>query len=218
MYTEAYSLVEVGCPPSWTYLVPITLYNALRLSQSFKGCDLPPSLLSNCWQAHWSLPQKETHTHVKLVLPSLNLTMPTSTGHALLCPFYGHRNWKTGNSGGWSSLSGSLKVRWGSGVDTGFNFSYSFYLICCLTRRRFKNKACINLHGKDRLFCRQVGLFVHRTETVYLRLGREPTGSGFEPSQNPWFSNWDHRLGFRTKWSSGSWCLITERIQWETKW
>ena len=24
--------------------------------------------------------------------------------------------------------------------------------------------------------------------------------------------------GFRTKWNSDSWCLIAERIQWETKW
>ena len=35
---------------------------------------------------------------------------------------------------------------------------------------------------------------------------------------NPWPSNWDHRPGLGTQWSSGSWCLIAERIQWETKW
>ena len=210
--------MEVNCSPSWTSLVLITLCHVLRLSHSFKGCGLLPFLLFHYRQVHWSLWLKETHTHVNFVLPSLDLTMPTSTGQALLCPFYGWRNWETGRSGVWSSLSGSLKVRWGSGFDTDSNFSYSFYLICCLTLKRFRNKTHMNLYGKDWIFCRQIGLFVHATETIYLRLGREPTWLGLEPSEDPWSSNWDHRPGFRTKWSSCSWCLITERIQWETKW
>ena len=33
---------------------------------------------------------------------------------------------------------------------------------------------------------------------------------------NPWSFNCDHSPGLRTYWSSGSWCLIIERIQWET--
>ena len=48
-------------------------------------------------------------------------------------------------------------------------------------------------------------------------LGLEPTQPGLKPGQNPPSYNWDHTPGFRT-WSSGSWCLIAERIQWETKW
>ena len=58
-------------------------------------------------------------------------------------------------------------------------------------------------------------------ETVYLRWGLEPMFWDLNPcgwDSNLCSSNWDCRPGFRTKWSSGSWCFISERIQWETKW
>ena len=58
-------------------------------------------------------------------------------------------------------------------------------------------------------------------ETVYLRWGLEPMFWELNPcgwDSNLCSSNWDCRPGFRTKWSSGSWCFISERIQWETKW
>ena len=50
-------------------------------------------------------------------------------------------------------------------------------------------------------------------ETVYLRCGLEPMCWDLNPygwDSNLCSSNWDCRPGFRTWWSSGSWCFISE--------
>ena len=61
-------------------------------------------------------------------------------------------------------------------------------------------------------------------ETVYLSLGFKPTWQGLcAMFSHSVISNWDLSLpkhtvpGFRTYWSSGSWCLI-EKVQWEIQW
>ena len=59
---------------------------------------------------------------------------------------------------------------------------------------------------------------VSQVEIIYLRLGLGLTRPRHEPSPNPWSSNWDHRPAFRTQWSPGSYSLVAEGIQWETKW
>ena len=44
-WTEPQCLMKLTRPPSWTYLVPISLCGVLGLCHSFKGCALPASPL-----------------------------------------------------------------------------------------------------------------------------------------------------------------------------
>ena len=65
-------------------------------------------------------------------------------------------------------------------------------------------------------------------ETIFPQIGTETHVLGLEPSKTllvTWIPMAGTQTqpkptvpGFRTWWSSGSWCLITQRIQWETKW